>query len=64
MGGFRELTEMSRDFGLGGRYFLLVAALLAALLSTLFLWGRVEEPSSPGLAPAETPAAAPVPSSY
>jgi hypothetical protein len=59
MGGFRELTEMSRDFGLGGRYFLLVAALLAALLSALFLWGRVED-----AVPAVAPSAATTSPSY
>ena len=64
MGAFHELSDMARDYGLGLKYFLLVGGVLTALMLTLFLWGRVEESSSPDIAPAETPAAAPVPSSY
>jgi hypothetical protein len=65
MGAFHDLSDMARDYGLGLKYFLLVGGVLTALMLTLFLWGRVEEQPSPSVAaPAETPAAAPVPSSY
>lgn len=42
MGALRELADMNRNFGLGGRYFLFVFVILLVLLGGLFLWGRVE----------------------
>ncbi len=47
MGALRELSDMTRDYGLGNRYFLLVGAILAALLVSLFLWGRVDDAAAP-----------------
>ncbi|WP_156612636.1 hypothetical protein [Paramagnetospirillum marisnigri] len=54
---------MSRDFGLGNRYFLLVGAILAALLTALFVWGHSDAMTD---APPPVPAspAASTPSSY
>ncbi|OAN48102.1 hypothetical protein A6A04_04925 [Paramagnetospirillum marisnigri] len=63
MGSLRDLNQMSRDFGLGNRYFLLVGAILAALLTALFVWGHSDAMTD---APPPVPAspAASTPSSY
>jgi hypothetical protein len=62
MGAFRELSEMSREYGLGRTYFLLVSTLLAALMVALYLWGRVDDQPPPAqIAPQVAPS---TPSSY
>ncbi len=53
MGALRDLAEMSREFGLGPKYFILVGAVLVMLMAGLFLWGRVDiGPSAPPSPPA------------
>ncbi|WP_146747680.1 hypothetical protein [Paramagnetospirillum kuznetsovii] len=64
MGSLRELSEMSRDYGLGSRYFLLVLGILAIMLLWLFLWGRVDEPVPAPPITAAPPSASTVPTSY
>ncbi len=68
MGALHDLSDMSRDYGLGMKYFLLIGGVIAALMLALFLWGRVVPPvasvTAPATAPAEAPAATGAPTSY
>ena len=46
MDPFHDLAEMARDYGLI-RYFLLTVGIAIALMTVLFLWGRVPDPAEP-----------------